>query len=265
MLPDTVLRLQKLMADQHSNLDEMAELVSFDPVLSAKLLRTANSAMYRFPTEVETVTKAIQVVGTLSMYDLVIGHSVTKAFAACDRERINLEQFWEVSVHCGLLAKYLAEWMGQRQTEKWFVCGLLHNIGELVVRQAKPEYGIQCAELIKSQPPQQKQKEILGFTYFELGAALLQYWGIPDSLFTLIASLAETLNPTDSSNIESNILKVAYLLMLEVNYPKLYPQGTQFSPELMETMGLDQAAIDEVVNKANSNTLAVLKIFIDTV
>ena len=133
VLPDSVTRLKACMDDGASNIDDIADIISFDPSLATQLLRVANSALYRFPNKIDTITKALQVVGTRSTYDLALAFGVSQAFKEIDGQVIDLDKFWEQSVSCGLLAKYFAEMRNIREPERLFVAGLLHNIGELVV------------------------------------------------------------------------------------------------------------------------------------
>ena len=79
VLPDSVTRLKACMDDEASSIDDIGDIIAFDPSLATQLLRVANSALYRFPNKIDTVTRAIQVVGTRSTYDLALAYGVSQA------------------------------------------------------------------------------------------------------------------------------------------------------------------------------------------
>ena len=102
VLPESVTRLKACMDDQASSIDDISEIIAYDPALTTQLLRVSNSALYRFPNRIDTVTKAIQVVGTRSTYDLALAYGVSHAFKDIDSQIIDLDKFWEQSVFCWL-------------------------------------------------------------------------------------------------------------------------------------------------------------------
>ena len=96
VLPESVTRLKACMDDQASSIDDISEIIAYDPALTTQLLRVSNSALYRFPNRIHTVTKAIQVVGTRSTYDLALAYGVSHAFKDIDSQIIsgNSHGFW---------------------------------------------------------------------------------------------------------------------------------------------------------------------------
>ena len=93
VLPESVTRLKACMDDQASSIDDISEIIAYDPALTTQLLRVSNSALYRFPNRIDTVTKAIQVVGTRSTYDLALAYGVSHAFKDIDSQIIDLKNF----------------------------------------------------------------------------------------------------------------------------------------------------------------------------
>ena len=188
VLPDSVTRLKACMDDGASNIDDIADIISFDPSLATQLLRVANSALYRFPNKIDTITKALQVVGTRSTYDLALAFGVSQAFKEIDGQVIDLDKFWEQSVSCGLLAKYFAEMRNIREPERLFVAGLLHNIGELVVVDMLPDSAKRCQAFNARVSPAELQAGVLGYTFTNVSAGIIKEWGIPETIYKPIAN-----------------------------------------------------------------------------
>ncbi|MDU0356062.1 HDOD domain-containing protein [Paraglaciecola aquimarina] len=160
VLPEAVIKIKQLIDDDSSSIEDIAEVINFDPAIMSQVLKISNSALYKFTSTITTVSKAIQVIGTRSVYDLVLAYGVAHAFKNIDKSVVNLDKFWELGVNCGLLAKYLAEEIGVKEPEKLFVCGLLHNLGELVLVQLNPEVARKGAEVDEKNRPLSLQKKI---------------------------------------------------------------------------------------------------------
>ena len=80
-LPDIYLKLSSMIKDGHSTVDQMAELISLDAGLAARLLKIANSPFYNFPAQIETIPRAITLIGSNELSNLVLATSVASSFA----------------------------------------------------------------------------------------------------------------------------------------------------------------------------------------
>ena len=138
-LPDVYLRLQQVMRSDEASMDKVAEVLTLDPALVARLLRIANNALYSFPSRVDTVSRAVNILGVRQVHDLVLATSVAKAFAGMDNAVLDMRTFWYRSVQCGILARTLAEGAGMKGGESLFVRGLLYDLGHLVLYHHYPE------------------------------------------------------------------------------------------------------------------------------
>ena len=138
-LPDVYVRLREVMDSDEASMADAAEVISLDPALSARVLRMANSAFYGFRSQVDTITRATNILGMQKIHDLVLAASVSKAFESISNELMDMDTFWYRSVHAGFLAQALGEGAGMRNTESLFVRGLLHDIGHLVLFSHYPD------------------------------------------------------------------------------------------------------------------------------
>lgn len=259
VLPDSVTRLKACMDDDAASMDDIAEIIAFDPSLTTQLLRVANSALYRFPNKIETITKALQVIGTRSAYDLALAYGVTHAFKDVEGKAIDLDKFWEQSVSCGLLAKYFAEKERMKQPERLFVSGLLHNIGELVVVAQMPEEAKRCLAFNSRVSPQELQEAILGFNYAELSAELIRLWGIPACIFEPIQHIHETDTPAHNKDLQ--ILQLCYVLALDNVNPEIYPSYNNLKPHQHEILELDREDLEDALDITNLQCISVISLF----
>lgn len=259
VLPDAVLQIKRLIDDEASDMDDIARVITYDPALTIQILKIANSALYKFPSKIDSVAKAIQVIGTNSVYDLVIACSICRTFGEINPDIINLEQFWENSVYCALLSKFFSEKLGLKEPERMFVSGLLHNIGELVMVQFNPALAKQCAQFNESQTPLELQLKYIESTYADIGATLTEMWGIPANITVPIKRIHHSLTAPRST--EDRIIQLSYILALDNSHPEFYAGNANLELEMYEALGLDTADLDGALNYVGMQSLGVLAMF----
>ncbi|MFT4994355.1 MAG: HD-like signal output (HDOD) protein [Paraglaciecola sp.] len=259
VLPDAVTKIKGLIDDDAASMQEIAEVIKYDPAIMSRVLKISNSALYGFPSKISTVTKAIQVIGVGAVYDLVLAYGTANAFKGVDAKVIDLDRFWEQSVSCALLARYFAEELSLKEPERLFVCGLLHNIGELVVTQFSPEIAKKCQMTTTEYSPLQLQIKHLGFSYGEVGAKLLSLWGIPLAITGPInrqhVSLSEAKTPDDK------IIQLAYILALNNASEEQHPAHNDISAELYESLEIDLDCLERAMNFTNLQLMGALALF----
>ena len=179
-LPVVCQQMAHLLSDEKYANIEIAELISYDPVLTARILNMANHPSYSGPP-LDTVSAAINRIGVDSLKQLLSATNATIEFEKIDPEVVDMENFWQHSVSCGLAAKSLAIECGLKQPEQLFVAGLVHDIGQLVIYQAMPDLALKVLEKAGKEESfrYRAEKEILGLTHAQVGKALIQKWQLP--------------------------------------------------------------------------------------
>jgi len=188
-LPDICFRINEMADDPNASAADMANVIGRDPNLTTQLLRIANSPYYGFPAKVETISRAITVIGTQDLRDLVLSTSVINAFSHESNQHINAETYWSHSVFTGLLARELAKYTKTKVLcrERLFVAGLLHDVGQLVMSMKIPEImNIIVARVQQNAEPYQETEQLIfGLDHCEIGAALMKKWHLPESIQTV--------------------------------------------------------------------------------
>ena len=219
-LPDACFKVKALMEDADSTIEDFANVISIDPSMTSRLLKLANSAVYSFPGEISTISRAITIIGTQAIYNMMLVDVAAIAFKHFTNESIDVKRFWHMSVFCALATKNLAITAGIRDIERLFVAGLLQNFGELIVAKISPELAKKCETYHADLLPWQLQKQVLGFTYTEVSAELLKIWQIPEKIILPIRHY------NNANNIQINKdVKVLYLasrLALVECHPDIY-------------------------------------------
>ena len=137
-LPDACFKIKALMTDESSEISDFADVIGIDPSMTSRLLQIANSAIYSFPGEISTISRAITIIGTQAIYTMMLVDVAASAFKHFENQAIDLKRFWRMSVYCGLASKNLAISAGIRDIERLFVAGLLQNFWRAISGKNKP-------------------------------------------------------------------------------------------------------------------------------
>ncbi|WP_374240704.1 HDOD domain-containing protein [Zoogloea sp.] len=189
-LPAVYHRIRDLLDDPDSSMFELAEAVSSDTAITARVLRVVNSVLYGFPGKVETVSRAVNLMGMQQVHDLVLSTLVVAAFSGIRPARMHMGRFWSDSVLRGLAARAAARQLGMGDPERMFVEGLLADIGHLVMFQVAPEPSAAALEAAARDrvPVHQAEAEIVGCNFAEVGAALAAAWRLPGGFANAIGA-----------------------------------------------------------------------------
>ena len=183
--PKLVQELISSFDDDDVSAHDIASKVATDPVLSAKLLRLANSAFYNAARSVSTVNEAVLMLGFSTVRTVVISSSMVDGFKSAPG--IDLKQFWRNSLHTAVVAKWLAKKVGE-ETELAFTVGMMHGIGQLVIHVALPEQAAKLDSIANPLDAQrfEAERDMLGCDYADVGAELAIRWSFPDAISAAI-------------------------------------------------------------------------------
>jgi len=212
-LPDVYFQLSKMLNDPRYTYLDFAQVISKDPALSVRLLKLVNSSLYGFRSRIDTISRAVSVVGMNDLQNLVLATSVVDNFDKIPDDLVDMTSFWLRSVNCAVIAKILAERCSVLHTERLFIAGLLHDLGSLILYfqfPAESKLILEDASYDRCRIVELENQHI-GFSHIEVGAELLRYWELPDSLSE---SVMYSMNPEESENykIEAYILNLATIL-----------------------------------------------------
>ena len=257
-LPDICVRLRATLDDPRSSAQDIGQLISADASLTAKVLRLANSALFRFPSQIETVSKAISVIGGEALYNLVMAETATTAFKHFDNILIKLDKHWYTSVYCGMIAKSLAMRLNVRGAERFFVMGILQNLSELVVAKKEPQryYNYQNAE--KGELPQIDQLTHFGFTFAQCSGIILENWHLPIGLYYTVTFMND--EAKHKSDVDICVLCLANRITVSQLNKESYADIELFTPEIANTVSLNMEVISNSIEYAEQETAKIVSL-----
>ncbi|MGK5087629.1 HDOD domain-containing protein [Bdellovibrionota bacterium FG-2] len=180
-LPVVAMCVNELINDPSSSSSDIAMVLKKDQVLTAKILRLVNSSYYAIPGGVTDVQRALAFLGFNTLAQLVLGLSVFSVFPDIELEDFPMMDFWRHALATAVGAEMLAKRIKHPKPEEAFTCGLLHDIGKLVLHKIDPErlQGI-IKETLKREcsfVEVEKEFELPGHSF--LGEVIASKWGLP--------------------------------------------------------------------------------------
>lgn len=263
-LPDTFMRLTETINNPRSGSADIAKVVATDTGLSARLLRLANSAMYGFPRRIETIPHAITMIGTSQIQQLTLAVSVVAVFKNIPPSLIDMASFWKHSFGCGLLSRLMAQQARKQNPERFFVAGLLHDIGRLVLFMKRPNQ-IRDAIVASQQTGAslvECERKALGYHHGDVGAILMEKWKIPPQ-FQQAAEYHHTPTLAKSAHEEVSIVHLADIAANAMAWGTSGQRGVPaFSAKAWDVVGLHSEMLPSLIEETEQQIDETMKIII---
>jgi putative nucleotidyltransferase with HDIG domain len=190
-LPVVFQELFSRMQDPDTDVATLAEVISKDPALTAKILKLVNSAFYGHPAQITTISRAVIIMGFQAVRSAALAVSVFERFKDLESaaKAFDLDRFWRHSIATSCLAKQLSIVLGRCQPEDAFVAGLLHDVGKLVMLQHFPE---DVDDLTRAAAEQQLtwrscEEVLFPINHAGIGRALFRAWDFPAGVIEAVA------------------------------------------------------------------------------
>lgn len=178
-LPHVVLKVIAMSSNPDSSAEDLGRVIEKDQVLSAKVLRLANSPFYGFPKRIASVSHAVVVLGLNVVKGLTLGATAFDMMTAA-----GMEHLWRHSLGVAMTASLLAPRAGLRNPEEVFIAGLLHDLGQVVICEKLPDQAAQVRQAFQERDLSrvEAEQDILGLTHAEVAGWLADAWNLPSSL-----------------------------------------------------------------------------------
>lgn len=188
-LPLFYERLNEAINHPRSSLTDIGRVIGDDQGLTGRLLKLANSPLFGYHTSVDSITRALTLIGIQQLRDLALAVSVIGSFSGICENVLSLHAFWKHTIACGILARNISIYRREANQERAFVLGLLHDVGIPVMCKAVPDVVTRLQERRRShqEPYYRIELEQLGFEHGAVGSALLSSWRIPPNIAEPIA------------------------------------------------------------------------------
>jgi putative nucleotidyltransferase with HDIG domain len=250
-LPSVASGLVSMTQSPQTSATQVGELISQDQSLTARVLKLVNSAYYGFPKQITTVNHAVVILGFSRVKNIVLAASVFGMKGQALPQRFDAPGCWVHSLGAAVAARTVARDLGRGDAEEAFVCGLLHDIGKLVLAQLSPEDYDRCLtlaeqrdELIRSQ-----EQEAFGVDHTEVGSWLAEQWKLPPAV---VAAVRRHHTPT-ATRKDRDAACVTHLADILTRALQIGWAGdrtiSRLDPAMVQEFGISPEVLDRLVAK----------------
>ena len=190
-MPALALRILKLTTDSDASARQLAELIEFDPSMTAQIMRYAGSALFNYPGQIHSVQEAVtRVLGFDRVAHIALGIASVRAFEIPRKGLLGMDQFWRHSLYCAFTCQRLASMCAQDKGLA-YLCGLLHNFGLLLIGHLFPAEFDELNQLREANPETSMhsleqqvfgaggQQQLLAVGHGAIGGILHRLWQLP--------------------------------------------------------------------------------------
>lgn len=248
-LPSVYFKITDIIHRPDVGIAEVGRIVKEDVALTGKLLRLVNSSLFGLPKRIDTVPDAIKVVGMTQLQDLALGTSVLQLFRDVPADMVNMDSFWRHSVACAIGARLLAQQRKEPNVERFFVAGLLHDIGRPVIFTREADAARTALERAQAEgrPLRELEREVLGFDHAAVGGELLKIWNIAPPIIDAVR-LHHMPVAVRGTGVEAAALHVADVIANALGFGT---SGERFVPPLLpqawDALGLDAGVVPDLL------------------
>lgn len=237
-LPDVAIKIREAVEQENNSAQQIADIITQDASLTARLLQVANSPLYRARSEISELSMAVTRLGTRVVRDLIICLAMKQIFQpSSDTLKKQFHELWITSTEVAAISRLIAR-DTSLNPEQALIAGLIHNIGALPVLEMA-EHDIDLAN--NKQALQQIIEDVQG----PVGKLILSFWNFPNHLVEVVSSWNDFQRAHDGAADYVDVVQIAILQSehnLYTNLPEDWNQIPAFS-----AMGIspDSRIIDE--------------------
>jgi diguanylate cyclase (GGDEF)-like protein len=260
------MRILEAVKREETSLLELGDLLSKDPVLSAKVLKMVNSPVYALPFKIASVPHGVSILGLNAVKNLALSFCLLRDFQETDANDFSYTRFWKNSLIGAISSKIMAQGIIPALAEDAFFLGLLHDVGILAVNEAMPkQYCLVVREMQKTGcRNHEAENQILGFNHMEIGQHLMKKWGLPERLYEPIGHHHDPRAFTGECTEISTLTRILHLASLYIDFLDRPEKSFLFGliNYFIEEYGFSHALkVDEIADKVHKRTGEIFPLF----
>ena len=260
--PAVAVQILNIVQDENASLQDLAKVISADPALTGKVLRIANSGFYSLRTEVTSVEKALTVLGTNLIKNIALSFVITQDLRKDSSDSFDFDYFWRRAITSSVAAELLTKRLNT-SNEDIFVTALFHDIGVLVLYLSM---GDEYSSILKERKASvthliDLEKQAYGFDHQQLGAMLVQSWGLPGKISEPICFHHNHSKADIEHRTTAQILWIADQLSAIYCDSNAAEKARLLQDEMVEMLELDLEQVRELVDQVAIKSVEMLEMF----
>ncbi len=254
-LSPVIHKINEVANNVRSSAQDLTDVIQFDPVLTAKVIRMVNSAYFGLPQEVKSLKQAVVMLGINTIKNVAISSAFLGKAYLKGSTVLDGEEFWRHSLGVAVAAKMIAKRLGveEKFIEEYFIAGLIHDIGKILINNFFPEEMKKILEL-----SQQKnviiteiEKGVLGLSHEEIGIAIGKKWRFENNLLYAVGRHHQPVLQGQSA-VFSMVVGIAdnFVKILKVGFSGNY-RISPIAEEAWKVLNLNEENVFEALGDIN--------------
>lgn len=185
-MPIVAAKVLALIEDERATANDLAKIVSSDPGVASRVLKITNSAYYGCQRQVQTLPRAIAIIGFNTLRSLVLAASVKEVFKP---KSLTGKMLWDQSFGAGLAASIIARNTCELNHDEAFLIGLLQDIGKIILNHHdEMKFKLVMEQYYNEMIPfEEAESMFYSFSHAELGGYVLRHWNFPDDIVNSVS------------------------------------------------------------------------------
>lgn len=261
-LPEVYPKIRQTIDDVSTDTNDLAKIVRMDPNLTSALLRIINSAFYGFPQPIQSISRAVQLLGIGQLHEISLSISAISSLNL-PNDIISLKDFWRRSLFTGNLSRELAKAKNLPFSERIFVAGLLHDIGHMVLFAEFPDLSREIMHHYQQSDESIDviEKNRIGLHYGDIGAAIMAQWGLPE-FYQQVTQFHPTPKAAAAYQLETSVVHISWCLTgAECKESDKSPED-RIDPEIWDKVALATEDVNIATEAARLATADMEKILL---
>ncbi|MBI5665142.1 MAG: GGDEF domain-containing protein [Nitrospirae bacterium] len=261
-LPAIALRIIQEIKKDKSSLNDLANIISYDPALTAKILRIANSSFYALPYKVDSIERAVHILGLEALKNIALSFAIVKGLKRNLVDEFDHELFWKRSITSAVSAEMIASKLNVKR-EDTFVTPLLMDIGVLVMYLMRPDDYLRVINKKRAtnMPTCESEVSIYGFDHQDVGSEILKKWGLPESIYLPIAYHHKKKDCPPGLKNMADILMLSDIVSSVYHGSKSSKKFGELKQLLQDRLDMTDMEVSEFVDLIADKTVEILTSF----
>ncbi|MGD0769603.1 MAG: HDOD domain-containing protein [Tepidisphaeraceae bacterium] len=264
-LPEVTSQVIATVEDPRSSAGQLHRIIAHDPSLSARILKVVNSAFYGVSGQVGSVERAVVLLGLNAVKNVAVSASLGQMFRGVKLgEGFTARDLWAHCIAVGVTARELALKVKRANADEIFLAGLIHDVGILVEMQTWPEKLQTICSTAKKTNANfcEVERQVLGVDHQALGKGLAERWKFTKACQEVAGFHHDPGALEDDDRTMVTLVYVADTLCCQSDRGfNLTARNQTIEPEMLSSLGVDEATLEEVRNSMSENIADAMSVF----
>ena len=261
-LPEVAVRILEVVKQDTYSFSDLGKIISSDPALTAKILKMANSSFYGLPQKVNTIEKAVSILGVMALKNIALSFVICKEFRKNGNSGFDFGYYWKRAVTTAIAADLICKTLSHDDDEL-FVTALLMDIGIIIMLMSRPEdyLNVLDEKRITGRPMEVIEKNTFGVDHQYVGSEVLKKWGLGHTVFEPVSRHHEIGIVSDEYETQISILAIAHQLSGAYHSPRKIGKLDAVKKKLANHYGLGEIEINRLIDAVAEKSIEIFSTF----